>query len=95
MAFNIGTLRREFFWALLALPVGVLLLPPLIYLVGSRVFGPYGAGNTRELVDHFFHGLSLGQQAFWIIALGPYAAILALRLTVGAVRAVRREDPED
>ena len=69
----------------------VLLLPPLIWLVGSRVFGPYAGGNSRDLVDHFFRGLGQGQQAFWIIALGPYVAILALRLTVTAVRAVRRQ----
>ena len=68
---------------------GVLLLPPLIWLVGSRVFGPYAAGNTRDLVDHFFRGLGQGQQAFWIVALGPYLAILIVRLTVAAVRAAR------
>jgi hypothetical protein len=91
MSANIASVRREVLWLLIALPIGVLLLPPLIYLVGARVFGAYGAGNTRELVDHYFHGLAQGQQAFWIIALGPYAAILTVRLTVGAIRAVRRE----
>ncbi len=86
---SVATVRREFLWMLIALIVGVLLLPPLIWLVGSHVFGGYGAGNTRDLVDHFFRGLGQGQQAFWIIALGPYAAILTVRLTVGAIRAVR------
>lgn len=92
MSLNIATVRREFLWVLIALPVGLLLLPPLIWLVGSRVFGPYGAGTARDLVDRFFHGLAQGQQAVWIIALGPYLAILTLRLTMGAVRAVRRQD---
>jgi len=91
MSTNIATVRREFLWLLIALTVGLLLLPPLIWLVGSRVFGPYAGGNSRDLVDHFFRGLGQGQQAFWIIALGPYVAILALRLTVTAVRAVRRQ----
>lgn len=92
MSSNIATLRRELLWLLIALPIGVLLLPPLIWLVGSHVFGPYAGGNTRDLVDHFFRGLGQGQQAFWIIALGPYVVLLALRLTLGAVRATRRQD---
>jgi hypothetical protein len=90
MSLNGATIRREFLWLLIALPVGVLVLPPLIWLVGSRVFGPYAGGNTRDLVDHYFRGLGQGHQAFWIVALGPYLALLTLRLTVAAVRAVRR-----
>jgi hypothetical protein len=89
MPLNIATVRREFLWILIALPVGVLLLPPLIWLVGSRVFGAYGGGSLRDLVDHFFRGLSQGQQAVWIVALGPYLIILTLRLSVAAIRAVR------
>jgi hypothetical protein len=90
MSLNIAAVRRELLWILIALVVGVLLLPPLIWLVGSRVFGPYAAGGTRDLVDHFFRGLGQGQKAFWIIALGPYAGILLLRLTGAAMRATRR-----
>jgi hypothetical protein len=90
MSFNIATLRRELLWALIALPVGVLLLPPLIWLVGSRVFGAYAGGGTRDLVEHFFRGLAQGQEAFWIVALGPYLVLIALRLTLGAVRANHR-----
>jgi hypothetical protein len=86
---NIATLRREILWLLIALPAGVLLLPPLIWLVGAHVFGAYAAGNTRDLVDHFFRGLGQGQQAFWIVALGPYLAILTLRLTLAGIRAAR------
>jgi hypothetical protein len=89
MSLNIATLRRELLWALIGLPVGVLLLPPLIWLVGSRVFGAYAGGGTRDLVDHFFRGLGQGQQAFWIVALGPYLVLIALRLTLGALRATR------
>jgi hypothetical protein len=87
---NFATVRREVLWLLIGLPIGVLLLPPLIGLLGSRVFGPYAGGGTRDLVDHFFRGLAQGQQAFWIVALGPYVAILALRLTLAGVRATRR-----
>ena len=91
MTLNIATVRREFLWLLIALSVGLLLLPPLIWLVGSHVFGPYAGGNTRDLVDQFYRGLAQGQQAFWIVALGPYVAILTLRLTLASLRAVRRQ----
>jgi hypothetical protein len=67
------------------------LLPPLIWEAGSHVFGPYAGGTTRDLVDQFFRGLSRGEQAIWIVALGPYLAILTLRLTVAVIRAVRRQ----
>ena len=90
MSPNIVAVRRELLWVLIGLVVGLLLLPPLIWLVGSRVFGPYAGGNTRDLVDHFYRGLGQGQQAPWIVALGPYLAILVLRLTMGAIQAVRR-----
>jgi hypothetical protein len=91
MSSNFVMVRRELLWLLIGLVMGLLLLPPLIWLVGSRVFGPYAGGNTRDLVDHFYHGLGQGQQATWIVALGPYLVILVLRLTVGAVQAARRQ----
>ena len=90
MSLSAATVRREFLWILIALPVGVLLLPPLIWLVGSHVFGAYAGGNMWDLVDHYFQGLGHAHQAFWIVALGPYLAILTLRLTVAAVQATRR-----
>ena len=83
--------RRELLWVLIGLVAGLLLLPPAIWLAGSRVFGPYAGGSARDLVDHFYRGLGQGQQGTWIVALGPYLAILVLRLTVAAIQAVRRQ----
>ena len=91
MSLNVAAVRREVLWILVGLALGVLLLPPLIWLAGSRVFGPYAGGSARDFVDHFLTGLGQGQQAFWIIALGPSLAILALRLTRAAVRATRAQ----
>jgi hypothetical protein len=90
MSLNFDTVRREFLWLLIGLAAGLLLLPPLIWEAGSLVFGPYAGGSTRDLVDQFFRGLGQGEQAIWIVALGPYLALLTLRLTVAAVRAIRR-----
>jgi len=91
MSPNIVVVRRELLWILIGLVVGLLLLPPAVWLLGSRVFGPYAAGNARDLVDHFYRGLGQGQQSTWIVALGPYLVIVVLRLTVGAIQAVRRQ----
>jgi hypothetical protein len=91
MSLNIAAVRREVLWMLVAAALGLLLLPPMVWLAGSRVFGPYAGGGTRDLVDHYFQGLREGQQAFWIIALGPYLGILTLRLTRAAVRALRAQ----
>jgi hypothetical protein len=91
MSPNLVTVRRELLWMLIALVVGVLLLPPLIWLVGSRVFGPYAGGGSRALVSHFFTGLGQGRAALWLVALGPYLVISALRITLAGMRAVRRE----
>jgi hypothetical protein len=92
MALSIPAVGRELLWLLVALAIGLLLLPPLIFLVGSHVFCPYAAGTSRDLVGHFFRGLGGGQPAFWIVALGPYLAILTLRGMAGAWRASRREE---
>jgi hypothetical protein len=91
MSPNIVVVRRELLWVLIGLVVGLLLLPPAIWLIGAHVFGAYAAGNVRDLVDHFYRGLGQGQQAPWIVVLGPYLAIVVLRLTLGAVQAVRRQ----
>jgi len=94
MSPNVATARRELLWLLIALVVGVLLLPPLIWLVGSRVFGPYAGGGSRDLVDHFFVGLGQGRAALWLVALGPYLVISGWRGTWAALRAARG-GPED
>ncbi len=84
-------MRREALWILIAVVAGLLLLPPLIFLLGSRVFGPYAAGSTRDLVDHFYQGLGHGEKAVWVVALGPLLVIITLRLTLAAIHAVRRQ----
>ncbi len=91
MSTNIATIRREALWVLIALLAGLLVLPPLIWLVGSRVFGPYAAGGTRDLVDHFYRSLGHGEQAVWLVALGPLLGLAILRLTLAGMRAVRRQ----
>jgi len=77
--------RRELTYFGLALVVGLLVVPVLTWLVGSRVLGPYSRGielhNTPfALIADFFAGLAHGYVVFWIVALGPAVLLVLIRL---------------
>jgi hypothetical protein len=78
--------RRELIILGLALLAGLVVLPPLIYLSGTRAFGPYAAGGLAALLGNFWRGLAAGAVGFWIVALTPYALVLITRLTFGVAR---------
>lgn len=78
--------RREFFLFLAALVMGIGVLPPLIFLAGSRAFGPYAAGGLGALEGNYFRGLAGGSFGFWTVAAAPYLLILVARLTVHLAR---------
>lgn len=73
-------LQRELITVGLCLCAGLLLVPLAIWLVGTRLLGSYGNGGFWNLLGDFFRGLGSGSGAFWAVALGPYAAVLILRL---------------
>ena len=75
-------LRRELILAAAMLLVGVAAIPPLIFTVGNRSIGPYAGGALGAFMERFFKGLAAGSVAFWMVALGPYVAVLLLRLLV-------------
>jgi hypothetical protein len=81
---------RESVLLILALAVGFLLMPPLIWVVGNRALGPYIHGtNTHAgpgaLMGDFFAGLGHGYLSYWAVALGPALILYLVRLFVGAV----------
>jgi hypothetical protein len=78
--------RRELIILGVALLLGLVVLPPLIYLSGARAFGPYAAGGMPALLGNFWRGLAAGAIGFWIVALTPYALVLIARLTFGVAR---------
>jgi hypothetical protein len=78
--------RRELFILGVTLLLGLVVLPPLIYLAGARAFGPYAAGGMPALLGNFWRGLAAGAIGFWIVALTPYALVLITRLTFGVAR---------
>ena len=72
-------LRREL-WALaICLTLGLLGLPVLIWLVGSWKLGPYANGGLAAFWRDDLGALSKGSIAFWLVALGPYAALWLFR----------------
>src|SRR5579872_1845869 len=67
-----------------ALVLGVLVMPLLIWLVGSRVLGPYSHGENLKagpwsLFSDYVVGLAHGSSVFWAVALGPAALLLLVR----------------
>jgi hypothetical protein len=85
--------RRELLILAAALLWGLVAMPLLIWVAGSRVLGPYTQGqNTHAgpfaLLTDFFIGLAHGSAVFWVVALGPVALLVLLRLLVKLARAV-------
>jgi hypothetical protein len=86
--------QRELLGVALALLVGLVLVPLLIWVVGNRVLGPYTHGQNPHagpfaLLQDFFIGLVHGSAVFWAVALGPAVFVLLLRLCVRGLRARR------
>ncbi len=69
-----------------AVGFGVLVVPPLLWLVGMRELGPYADGGMGDLLGNFFRGLAGASFAFWAVALVPYLLTLVVRALIGLVR---------
>ncbi len=78
--------RRELAIFLVAFFVGLVVMPLLIWFVGSLVLGPYENGGAIALLSDFMGGLLQGSPAFWAVALGPYAGVLFVRLACALIR---------
>jgi hypothetical protein len=63
----------------LCLAIGLIVMPILIWLIGSSRLGPYANGGLLALWRDYVVGLAHGSLAFWLVALGPYAALWILR----------------
>jgi hypothetical protein len=72
-------LTRELLTLSLCLVVGLLVMPVLIWIVGHIVLGPYTNGGLFSLLKDYYLALATGALAYWLVALGPYAAVWLLR----------------
>jgi hypothetical protein len=84
-------LQRELVIYGIALGCGLILMPFLIWSVGSRVLGPYTHGDNLHagpfaLFADFWVGLFHGSAVFWLVALGPALVILLVRVFLALLR---------
>jgi len=63
----------------LALLVGLLLMPALIYVAGLIALKPYANGGLFSLYYDWFAGLFGDHSSFWIVVIGPFAFLTILR----------------
>jgi hypothetical protein len=72
----------------LALGVGLIILPLLIWIAGRISLGDYANGGPFALYGDYFVGLARGGLSYWIALLGPYAFLLVARAMRGIWRRV-------
>ena len=70
---------RELLTLVLCLAIGLTIMPILIWIAGKTELGPYGGGGLGALLADYYTALIKGSLAFWLVALGPYAAVWLLR----------------
>ena len=72
---------KEMFVAVVLLGFGLFALPPMVYWVGTRVVGEYGAqGGLDTLTRQIWTDLANGNVFAWMLVTGPYLIIQLLRL---------------
>jgi CRP-like cAMP-binding protein len=72
-----------------AILVGLFVVPPLIWLTGRALFGPYANGGLFSLWGDFFGELSRGARSAWVVALAPCVLIALLQGAVALSRRLR------
>ncbi len=64
-------LKRDATLLLVALLVGVFVLPLLVYFTGTMVLGPYAKGGPGAFLAGYFGDLAHLRWFSWSLALGP------------------------
>lgn len=83
-------LVREALVALIALVVGITLMPLGVYYTGVETLGSYSEGGLWRFWGDFFKGLARGGLSWWTLALGPYVLLLFVRAARAAFRLTAR-----
>jgi hypothetical protein len=73
-------LSRELAIALVALVIGIALMPALIFLAGSSALGRYEGASAGRLYQSILGGLEQGSPSAWIVILGPYGLYVLFRI---------------
>ncbi len=64
----------------LALLLGLLVMPPLIYLAGRYTLSPYANGGVFALFVDFYKGLVEPRPSCWIVVAGPFVFLSFVRI---------------
>jgi thiamine transporter ThiT len=73
-------LSRDVAWLLIALLVGVLVLPLLVYFTGISILGPYAKGGPGAFMSDFVGDLAHLRWFSWSLALGPLVIVALWRV---------------
>ncbi len=89
---NLVVPARELLLLAGSLLAGLLLVPLALYFSSPFILGNYGGSGYAEFLGILLRDVRAGQPGAWIIVVSPYAAMLALRLSIigwlqcGAIR---------
>lgn len=64
----------------LAVLVGLLIMPALIYLAGSFALSEYANGGVFSLYGDFFKGLFEPRSSCWVVVFGPFVFLTLFRV---------------
>jgi len=81
-----STALRELALFLVLFFIGLVILPILIYFVGSAMFGEYSGSGFSDFYQMLHGELRAGELVVWFLMLSPYVAWQLLRLTLSGFR---------
>ena len=88
-------LRRDATWVGVAIALGLLVLPPVVYATGVKTLGPYANGGLGAFLGDYYVSLAKLQPAAWLLAAGPPIVVIVWRSLLRLLNAIERRGAED
>jgi len=80
---------RESVLFLILLLIGVLILPIVIYSVGTSIFGEYAGNGYWDFFGQLRSELLAGEPVVWFLVLSPYLVWQIFRMSIWAFQRPR------
>ena len=88
-------IRRELIWLAVLLPLGFLALPAAVFTVGVELLGEYRPdGGMGRFYADLYSATGAGDPWAWLLLLGPWLGVTAIRLLWRPLRARPDADTE-